>query len=307
MSILPAPSSLPPWLTPTTVISYLQDFSQTPRITVTSSYYQDFSQHGSSSVPLTKRIVIKTSAKSHSLEAAILHTLAFKLSLKINRNEILHSTSRSFLNVLYNVARMGQKCIPFQQSYRIQVEESQIPICETASDTIFVLDSRFTQKEPYFQAAPQKAIAAFNIVLRNFGFRQKTAKYDPEIHPTQPKQMHPFYNTWKSFVKYSLFHSNFFIFFSCLVKIQDDFVSLYTPQATNSLLCCNFSIAVFLLTSSLVFHPSSLHHHWSTACHNSLKYWSQSQWSTGLHHSFGHWSYPSSSTPELNWTQMFQT
>ena len=45
ISILPSPSSLPPWLTPTLVTSYYQGFSQTPPDTVTSAFHQDFSQN----------------------------------------------------------------------------------------------------------------------------------------------------------------------------------------------------------------------------------------------------------------------
>ena len=53
-------------------------------------------------VPKTQNEIIP-STKSHSLEAAIFHTIAIKLSLEINQNKITHSTRRSFLKVFYNV------------------------------------------------------------------------------------------------------------------------------------------------------------------------------------------------------------
>ena len=68
---------------------------------------------------LNTKMKLIFSAKSHSLKAAIFHTMAFKVSRKINQNKISHSTRRSFLKVLN---------IPFEQYYRFHVG-SQIAIC----------------------------------------------------------------------------------------------------------------------------------------------------------------------------------
>ena len=43
--------------------------------------------------------------------------------------------------------------IPFEQFNTIHVEGPQTAIGETVSDTVFVLDSRLTQKDHYFHAA----------------------------------------------------------------------------------------------------------------------------------------------------------
>ena len=131
---------------------------------------------------------IVTSAKSHSLQVAFFHTMAFRLSLEINQNEISHSTQQSFLKVLYNVARIGQTQIPFEQYYRIHVEGPHIAICETVSDTVFVLDSRFPQKVHYFHAALQDALDASNNVLRDFGYHQKLKNMMQKFTPRNPNK-----------------------------------------------------------------------------------------------------------------------
>ena len=49
------------------------------------------------------------STTAHSLKAAIFHTMAFKLSLEINKDQITPSTKRSFLKVLYNVCKIKRR------------------------------------------------------------------------------------------------------------------------------------------------------------------------------------------------------
>ena len=56
-------------------------------------------------------IITMTSSQSkvHSLKAAIFHTMAYNLSLEINRNKITPKTIIAFLKVLYNVAQIKTK------------------------------------------------------------------------------------------------------------------------------------------------------------------------------------------------------
>ena len=56
-------------------------------------------------------IITMTSSQSkvHSLKAAIFHTMAYKLSLEINKNKITLKTIIAFLKVLYNVAQIKTK------------------------------------------------------------------------------------------------------------------------------------------------------------------------------------------------------
>ena len=133
-------------------------------------------------------------SKVHSLKAATFHTMAYKLSLEINNNEIRPKSLIAFLKVLYNVAQIKKKRITFEQYSRIHVAEPKIAICETASNVVFVLNSAFTSKDQYFQAALQEATNAFNEMLHSFGYTQKLEHYDPHQHQAHPPQQHPLYN-----------------------------------------------------------------------------------------------------------------
>ena len=110
---------------------------------------------------------------------------------------------------------------------------------------------------------------SFNAFLHDFGYRQKLEKYNPQIHPTQLPQKHPFFKNKKDFLQYSLhrcitlhfFALHLFTFLSCSTKNQqDDFTLLYTPQATTS----NFYIAVFLGT------VTGHHQHFITGRHKPI-------------------------------------
>ena len=70
----------------------------------------------------------------------------------------------------------------------------KIAICETASNVVFVLNSAFTSKDHYFQAALHEATNAFNEMLHSFGYTQKLEHYDPHQHQAHPPQQHPLYN-----------------------------------------------------------------------------------------------------------------
>ena len=141
-------------------------------------------------------IITMTSSQSklHGLKAAIFHTMAYKLSLEINKNKITPKTIIAFLKVLYNVAQIKTKKITFEQYSRIHLAGPKIAICEIASNAVFVLNSAFTSKDQYFKAAIQEAILAFNNVLKDFGYTQTLEYYDPQMHQAHPPQPHPLYN-----------------------------------------------------------------------------------------------------------------
>ena len=133
-----------------------------------------------------KQLVSSTESKVHSLKAAIFHTMAYKTSLEINKGNVTLPTRRSFLKVLYNVCQIKKKQICFEQYYRNYVNGPKIAICETTSDTVFVLNSAFTTKDNYFQVALDDAIDAFNAVLLDFGYTQQLQRYNPETHQVYP-------------------------------------------------------------------------------------------------------------------------
>ena len=97
----------------------------------------------------TEDIITMTSdfSKVHRLKAAIFHTMAYKLSLEINKNKITPKTLIAFHKVLYNVAQTKKKKITFEQYSRIHLAGPKIAICETASNAVFVLNSSFTTKD----------------------------------------------------------------------------------------------------------------------------------------------------------------
>ena len=140
----------------------------------------------------TEDIITMTSDFSnvHSLKAAIFHTMAYKLSLEINKNKITPKTLTAFLKVLYNVAQIKKKKITFEQYSRIHLAGPKVAICETASNAVFVLNSSFTSKDLYFHTAIQEAIIAFNNILKDFGYTQTFEYYDPHVHQAHPSPQH---------------------------------------------------------------------------------------------------------------------
>ena len=140
-------------------------------------------------------IITMTSSQSkvHSLKATIFHTMAYKLSLEINKNKITPKTIFAFLKVLYNVAQIKTKKITFEQYFRIHLAGPKIAICETASNAVFVLNSAFTSKDQYFKTSIQEAILAFNNVLKDFGYTQTLEYYDPHVHQAHPPPQQPLF------------------------------------------------------------------------------------------------------------------
>ena len=129
-SILPSPSSLPPWLTPTTVTSYYQDFSQTPphrrfiKISLRMTPHQE---------PKNKMKFLSTS-NAHSLKATTFHTMAFILSLEIINNETNDSTRRSWVL---------RSCIMYAKSKRSKsISNSMVAFVWTAQKSPFVKSYR---------------------------------------------------------------------------------------------------------------------------------------------------------------------
>ena len=136
----------------------------------------------------TEGIITMTSdfSKVHSLKAAIFHTMAYKLSLEINKNKFTPKTLIAFLKVFYKVAQIKEKKITFEQYSRIHLAGPKIGICETASNTVFVLNSSFTSKDQYFHTAIQEAMNAFDNILKDFGYTQTLEYYDPNVHQAHP-------------------------------------------------------------------------------------------------------------------------
>ena len=143
----------------------------------------------------TEDIITMTSdfSKVHSLEAAIFHTMAFKLPLETNKNKITPKSLIAFLKVLYHVTQIKKKKITFDQYSRIHLEGPKITICETASNVVFVLNSSFTPKDQYFRTALQEATDVLNNMLKDFGYTQNLELYDPLQHQAHPTQQHPLF------------------------------------------------------------------------------------------------------------------
>ena len=120
----------------------------------------------------------RSSTNANSLKAAIIHTKAFKMSLEINIDKVTIPTKRSFLKILYNVCKVKKKNNNFEQIARIHLDGPKIAICETVSDTVFVLISSFTTKDNYFRAAIDEACGAFNKMMR-FRIYTKLRKLRP--------------------------------------------------------------------------------------------------------------------------------
>ena len=112
-------------------------------------------------------------SKVHSLKAAVFHTMAFKLSPEINKNQTTPKSLIAFLKDLYNVTQIKKKNITFEQYSRIHLAAPKIAICETASNVVFVSNSSLTTKDHYFRTALREATDAFNNMLQDFGYTQK--------------------------------------------------------------------------------------------------------------------------------------
>ena len=111
------------------------------------------------------------------------------MSLEINIDEFTIPTKRSCLKVLYNVCKVKRR-INFEQFARIHLDGPKIAICETVSDTVFVLNSSFTTKDNYFCTAIDEACDVFNKMMQDFVYTRKLKIYDPHKHPTNPPQQH---------------------------------------------------------------------------------------------------------------------
>ena len=119
--------------------------------------------------------------------------MAFKLSLEIDNDNVTLSAKKGFLKVLYNVCRIKKKHIDFEQYARLHIDGPKITICETTSDTLFIVDTSFTTKDDYFRHALAEVCDALNATLRDFAYTQKLERYDPRQHQYHEPQKHPFH------------------------------------------------------------------------------------------------------------------
>ena len=143
----------------------------------------------------TEEVITVTSnlSKVHSLKAAIFNSMAFKLSLEINKNNVIPKSLIAFLKVLYNITQIKKKKITFRQYCRLRVDGPTIAICETASNVVFVPNSSFTTKYQNFRAAIQEAFQAFNNMHQDFRYTQKLEVNDPLMHQAHPPQKNPLF------------------------------------------------------------------------------------------------------------------
>ena len=140
--------------------------------------------------PETEDVVTVASAlsKVHSLKAAIFHTMAYELSLEINKNNRTPKTLIAFLKVLYNVAKMKKKKIIFEQYSRIHLDGPK-----SASIVVFVLNPSFTSKDQYFKAALQETMTAFNNTLQDFGYTQTLEPYNSHTNQAHLPPQNPLF------------------------------------------------------------------------------------------------------------------
>ena len=142
----------------------------------------------------TEDVITVTSnlSKVYILKAAIFHTMAFKLSMEINKNKITQKSLIAFLKVLYIITKIKKKKITFEQYSRLHLDGPKLAICETASNVVFVLNSAFTTKDQYFRAAIQEALTAFNNMIQVFGYPQKL-EVNKHTHQVHSPQQHPLF------------------------------------------------------------------------------------------------------------------
>ena len=120
ISILLPPSSLPLYSKPALVQPYNQNFSQNlPTRTSSLPFVHHKLAPQDTETNQTKLI---PSTTAHSLKAAIFHTMAFKILLEMNNDQITSSTKRSFLKVLYYVCKIKKKNKNFEQYARLYLD-----------------------------------------------------------------------------------------------------------------------------------------------------------------------------------------
>ena len=140
-----------------------------------------------------KNLVKSTNSKVHSLKDAIFRTMVYKRLLEIDNTTLTLPLRRSFLKFFYNVCRIEEKRLYFEQFYRIHVKGPKIAVCETTLETVLLLNSAFTTKDNYFQVALDDAIDAFIATLLDFGYIQQLQRYDPDTRQVHPTPQHPFW------------------------------------------------------------------------------------------------------------------
>ena len=136
--------------------------------------------------PRTKKNAIPVTT-ANSLQAAILNTMAFKLSLEINSKKLTPSTkghsSKSFITSVKSKIKM------FLSSNSLGSTWTD-PKLQYAKLTLTL----FSSSIPHSQARIlSEACDAFNATMLELGYSQKLQPYNPTRHQAQPPQKHPFY------------------------------------------------------------------------------------------------------------------
>ena len=132
-------------------------------------------------------------------------------------------------------------------------------VCETASDSVFVINISFTRKDTYFHHALAEACDAFNTEMLDFGYTQKLEPYSPTQHQIQPPQNIHFTDEITVIsLPYSCllllpFSSDVFI----MSQVEFDFTTL-------DLHTC---LKTAWLALKLSFAPLSLHRHYWSSLH----------------------------------------
>ena len=157
----------------------LRPFSPAPVVSINCLF------PSSSTAAMTSKKIMK-SASSQTNTIVPSSQCTIKVGNELNNGTIAPSTRRAFFKIIY-VFLLSSKKIPFEQYYRLHLSGPNIAICETKSNNVIVLThTSFDQNYFYFLHAVQEAVDAFIEVLKDFGFFQRLALYDPSKHPTQP-------------------------------------------------------------------------------------------------------------------------
>ena len=98
-----------------------------------------------------KQLVTSTESKVHSLKAAIFHTMAYKMSLEINKGNITLPTRRSFLKVLYNVCQIKKKQMPLNSIIEFMLMDQKSPFVKLLLILCSSSTPRLLQRTTFFK------------------------------------------------------------------------------------------------------------------------------------------------------------
>ena len=95
---------------------------------------------------------------------------------------------KAFINVLHNICQTKMNSISFERYSRIHMDGPKIAACETACDSVFVINTSFASKDAYFLHALAEACDAFNAAMLEFSYTQNLEPCNPTQHQVQPPQ-----------------------------------------------------------------------------------------------------------------------